>query len=116
MLAWYDAPPAMSTQPIIQGVPDVFALDVMYARSSGQVALGAIVILSEAKDPWPRAARTDATTSILVYIMANVARKLYVGVRGDVYRRVTQHKAGSGSGFTSKYHLDRWFTQRRPKR
>ncbi len=39
--------------------------------------------------------------------MANVARTLYVGVTGNLYRRVAQHKNGSGSAFTSKYHLDR---------
>ncbi len=42
-----------------------------------------------------------------VYIMANVARTLYVGVTGDLYRRVARRKDGSGSGFTSKDHLDR---------
>ncbi len=42
-----------------------------------------------------------------VYIMANVARTPCVGVTGDLYRRVAQHKDGSGSGFTSEYHLDR---------
>ncbi len=42
-----------------------------------------------------------------VYIMANVARTLYVGVTGDLYRRVAQHKDGSGSLFAAKYHLNR---------
>jgi len=39
--------------------------------------------------------------------MTNVARTLYVGVTGALHRRVAKHKDGSGSGFTSKYRLDR---------
>jgi putative endonuclease len=30
-----------------------------------------------------------------------------VGVTGDLSGRVAQHKAGQGSGFTSRYRLDR---------
>ena len=42
-----------------------------------------------------------------VYIMANIARTLYVGVTSDLYQRVAEHKAGQSSGFTSRYRLDR---------
>jgi putative endonuclease len=42
-----------------------------------------------------------------VYVMANLTRTLYVGVTGDLYRRVAEHKDGSGGSFTSRYRLDR---------
>ena len=42
-----------------------------------------------------------------VYLMANLARTLDIGVTGDLYRRVAQHKDGSGSSFTSQYHWNR---------
>lgn len=41
-----------------------------------------------------------------VYIMSNYNRTtLYIGVTSNIERRVLEHKAGSGSGFTSKYKL-----------
>jgi len=40
-----------------------------------------------------------------VYIMTNQSRTLYTGVTGDLHVRVWQHKSGSVSGFTSKYHV-----------
>jgi putative endonuclease len=40
-----------------------------------------------------------------VYIMASRSRRLYVGVTGDLRRRVGQHKAGAVPGFTSTYHM-----------
>jgi putative endonuclease len=42
-----------------------------------------------------------------VYIMANRARTLYVGVTNHLARRVRQHKSGLIPGFTSKYGLKR---------
>jgi putative endonuclease len=40
-----------------------------------------------------------------VYIMTNkVQGILYVGVTSNLIRRVTEHKEGTGSTFTSKYH------------
>ena len=42
-----------------------------------------------------------------VYIMASYSRVLYVGVTGDLERRVWQHKIGGGSRFTSKYRCTR---------
>ena len=42
--------------------------------------------------------------SYWVYIMTNTSnRVLYTGVTNDLARRVAQHKAGTGSAFTSKY-------------
>jgi putative endonuclease len=40
-----------------------------------------------------------------VYIMASRSRRLYVGVTGDLRRRVAQHKAGAVPGFTSTYRM-----------
>ena len=42
-----------------------------------------------------------------VYIMTNCSRTLYVGVTGNLIRRVREHKSGVGSGFTARYKLDR---------
>ena len=42
-----------------------------------------------------------------VYIMSSATRTLYVGVTGNLARRVQQHKDGTGSAFTKKYHVDR---------
>ena len=39
-----------------------------------------------------------------VYILTNTSRaSLYTGVTGDLPKRIYQHKAGTGSKFTSKY-------------
>ena len=40
-----------------------------------------------------------------VYILTNATRVLYVGVTNDLYRRVWQHREGTGSQFASHYHL-----------
>src|SRR5258708_24585338 len=42
-----------------------------------------------------------------VYIMTNRSKTLYTGVTNNLMRRVGEHKAGTGSGFTAKYKLDR---------
>lgn len=42
-----------------------------------------------------------------VYVMANLSRTLYVGVTGDLERRVWQHKTHRGGTFTAKYGLNR---------
>ncbi|MBK9114743.1 MAG: GIY-YIG nuclease family protein [Betaproteobacteria bacterium] len=42
-----------------------------------------------------------------VYILASRARTLYIGVSGDIVRRVLQHKQREGSEFTTKYRVDR---------
>ena len=41
-----------------------------------------------------------------VYIMSNHLRTtLYIGVTSNIERRILEHKAGVGSGFTAKYNL-----------
>ncbi|MFH0866825.1 MAG: GIY-YIG nuclease family protein [Bacteroidota bacterium] len=41
-----------------------------------------------------------------VYIMSNKNRTtFYIGVTNDLARRITEHKEGGGSKFTSKYKL-----------
>lgn len=41
-----------------------------------------------------------------VYIMTNIRNSvLYTGVTADLARRVAEHKAGTGSAFTSKYRV-----------
>jgi putative endonuclease len=42
-----------------------------------------------------------------VYIMSNRSKTLYTGVTNSMIRRVREHKLGVGSGFTTKYKLDR---------
>ena len=42
-----------------------------------------------------------------VCIMTNRSRSLYIGVTNNLMRRVREHKTGIGSGFTTKYKLDR---------
>ncbi len=42
-----------------------------------------------------------------VYLLASSSRTLYTGVTNDLMRRVSEHKAGSGSKFTRKYRITR---------
>jgi len=54
---------------------------------------------------------TKKSFSYYVYILSNDAKTLYTGVTGDLYRRIWQHRAGTGSTFTSKHQLAKlvWF-------
>jgi len=41
-----------------------------------------------------------------VYILANEYRTtFYIGVTGDLNKRIIQHVEGEGSNFTSKYNI-----------
>jgi putative endonuclease len=40
-----------------------------------------------------------------VYIMASASRVLYIGVTGDLLRRVREHKAMRVPGFTARYRV-----------
>lgn len=43
-----------------------------------------------------------------VYILTNKKHTvLYTGVTGNLYERVKQHKSGTGSKFTSRYHVNK---------
>jgi putative endonuclease len=54
-----------------------------------------------------RSHQDAAAENILVYIMSNRSKTLYTGVTNSLIRRVREHKSGTGSGFASKYKLDR---------
>ena len=49
--------------------------------------------------------------SCFVYMMASRSRTLYIGVTGDLLKRVFQHKWKEHEGFTARYNCDRlvWF-------
>ncbi len=48
-----------------------------------------------------------------VYMLTNRGGTFYTGVTGNLFRRVWQHREGTGSSFTAKYNLDRlvWFEE-----
>jgi putative endonuclease len=42
-----------------------------------------------------------------VYLLASKTRRLYVGVSGDLTRRICQHKTGAFPGFARRYGINR---------
>ncbi|RVT83530.1 GIY-YIG nuclease family protein [Rhodobacteraceae bacterium CCMM004] len=53
-----------------------------------------------------------ACGAMYVYLMTNRPRgTLYLGVTGDLVRRVWQHRTHAAPGFTDRYNLERlvWF-------
>ena len=42
-----------------------------------------------------------------VYILASHSRRLYVGVTGDLRRRIAEHNRGLIPGFTRRYRINR---------
>jgi putative endonuclease len=52
--------------------------------------------------------------SYFTYIMASRSRTIYIGVTGDLHKRVFQHKWKEHDGFTARYNCDRlvWFERR----
>ena len=49
--------------------------------------------------------------SYCTYMMASRSRTLYIGVTGNLHRRVFEHKWKEHDGFTARYNCDRlvWF-------
>jgi putative endonuclease len=46
-----------------------------------------------------------ATKCYFVYVLASVSRTLYVGLTGDLRRRLSEHRAGDGGHFTKRYRV-----------
>ena len=46
-----------------------------------------------------------------IYMLASRSRRLYVGMKSDLERRVAEHKSKASAGFTSRYNIDRlvWY-------
>ena len=51
--------------------------------------------------------------SYFTYMMASRSHTLYIGVTGDLRKRVFQHKWKEHDGFTARYNCDRlvWFEE-----
>jgi len=49
--------------------------------------------------------------SYLTYIVASRSHTLYIGVTGNLHKRIFEHKWREHDGFTAKYNCDRlvWF-------
>ena len=42
-----------------------------------------------------------------VYILASISKRLYIGVTGDLYERIWQHKEAFVNCFTKKYKINK---------
>ena len=47
------------------------------------------------------------TGQYYIYILANISRRLYVGMTNNLERRIYEHKQKLLPGFTSKYNITR---------
>jgi putative endonuclease len=47
------------------------------------------------------------SNSYCVYILANRSRSLYIGVSGNIERRLIEHRDGVVAGFTTRYRIFR---------
>ncbi len=55
--------------------------------------------------------KRDPCRCYYVYIVASRSRVLYIGVTGDLERRIWEHRHGYREGFTKRYHVFRlvWY-------
>ena len=62
-------------------------------------------------DRVPRTIEIMHEGSYFTYIMASRSHTLYIGVSGNLHKRVFEHKWKERDGFTSRYNCDRlvWF-------
>ncbi|NTW30892.1 MAG: GIY-YIG nuclease family protein [Candidatus Moranbacteria bacterium] len=51
--------------------------------------------------------KAEVYESILVYILSSINRTLYIGVTGNLKRRIWEHKNKVVPGFTERYNVDR---------
>jgi putative endonuclease len=60
---------------------------------------------------WPVKHQPVCSPVIAVYRLASLSRRLYVGVSGDLYARVWQHRSGRFPGFARKCRVTRlvWY-------
>ena len=56
---------------------------------------------------FPDAAAVPRSKTYHVYILANRALMLYVGMTSDLGRRMAEHRAKAVLGFTARYDIDR---------
>lgn len=47
------------------------------------------------------------TRTFTVYILASLSRRLYIGITGDLMKRLHQHRTGALRGFTARYRINR---------
>jgi putative endonuclease len=70
-----------------------------------------LYLQSQAFDSQPRYAHLMHETFYYTYIVASKSRTLYIGMTGDLHKRIFQHKQKTYEGFSAKYNCNRlvWF-------